>query len=98
MEDDDVEKEEDNDVEEDDVEEEGRLIPRPGPPLCASLRSRKDVQISQEPLLIRTFAGKMPQPRVSTLIKHRPSLLLKEPLSVDTLFGEKSPRFKKPSN
>ena len=32
--------------------------------------------------------GKMPQTRVSTLVKHRPVQLPQEPLSVDTLFGE----------
>ena len=39
---------------------------------------------------MQKFTGKMPQTRVSTLIKHRPLLLTQEPLSVDTLCGEKA--------
>ena len=39
---------------------------------------------------IRKFIGKVPQPRWSTLIKHRPLHLPQEPLSVDTLFWEKT--------
>ena len=39
---------------------------------------------------IRKCLEKMPTPRVSTLIKHRPLLLTQEPLSVDTLCGEKA--------
>jgi len=38
------------------------------------------LDISQEPL-IRKFTGKMPQPKWSTLIKHRPLLSASEPLT-----------------
>ena len=38
---------------------------------------------------MQKFTGKMPRPRVSTSIKHRPLPLPQDPLSVDTLFGEK---------
>ena len=37
---------------------------------------------------IRKLTGNMPQKRVTTLIKHQPSHLPSEPLSVDTLSGE----------
>ena len=37
---------------------------------------------------IRKLTGNRPQKRVTTLIKHQPSHLPSEPLSVDTLFGE----------
>ena len=37
---------------------------------------------------IRKFTGNRPQKRVTTLIKHQPSHLPSEPLSVDTLSGE----------
>ena len=63
MEDDDVEKEEDNDVEEDDVEEEGRLIPRPEPPLCASLRSRKACPDFTRATLYRNLQEKCHSPK-----------------------------------
>jgi len=45
------------------------------------------VKISRQPLYTK-IAGKMPQARASTLIKHLPLHLPQEPLSVDTLFGE----------
>ena len=45
--------------------------------LCASLRSWNACQdFTRATLFIRKFAGKMPQTRVSTLIKHRPLHLL----------------------
>ena len=46
------------------------------------------VKISQEPFYTEIYRKK-PQPRVSTLIKHRPLHLPEERLSAVTLFGEK---------
>ena len=69
--------------------------PRFGPErrrrLCASLRSRNACQDFTRATLsgnLQVEYGKMPQTRVSTLVKHRPVQLPQEPLSVDTLFGE----------
>jgi len=49
--------------------------PKPRPTLCAGLRSRNAYQDFIKSHFIRKLTGKMPQPRVSTLIQHRPLLL-----------------------
>lgn len=60
-------------VEEDNVAEKCRAQSR-GPKFVWACAVETHIDMSQEPF-IRTFTGTMPQPRVSTLIKHPPLLL-----------------------
>ena len=59
--------------------------------LCGPAQLRRMARFHRRHLIWK-FAGKMPRPRVSTLIKHRTLHPLQEPLSADTLFVGKSMR------
>ena len=69
-EEDDVDDEEENNVKEDDNEE--KKILRPGPTLCASLRSRNALAHVTRAIFVREFTGKMP--RNSWIPRLRPTL------------------------
>ena len=84
--DEDVEDEdvEDEDVDDDEVQEDEAEEDPPFVRACAS----KCTWTFHKSHFAREFTWKMPGPRWSTLIKHGPALIPKEPLSVHTLFGE----------